>query len=379
VRVRRGSPTWLVVPTLLLVACAGRAAPTAPDPPVQSAPPAPPSAAAPAGPSKPDMPTSPVVSVKVGTIPLAHNSPFFIARARGYFVEAGLDAELVDTGTINDQLPALRQGQLHAGSALAQLQLFNALARGVELRIISDLQSAGKTEKSRGGGALVVREDLWTAGTIREPRDLAGRTVALAGGAGSPTRANVSRWLQRNGVDASTVDWITMFFPDQYAAMQNGALELGYQSEPLLSAGLERATWRILATQEDLNPETQSVFVVYTPEMERLGPLVGERFEVAMLRAVREYINAFEYGVNQDQIIDIMTKETVIKDPAVYRQIRYGWMDPNGVVKRASVEADEQFYWENGLLPARPDLSQAFDDRYRQFAVQYLGEYRLPQ
>src|SRR5713226_5107075 len=127
-RVRLGSPAWLVVPTLLLVACAGRAGPAAPAPPVQpaQAAPAPASAAAPAAPSTPDMPTTPIVSVKVGTIPLAHNSPFFIARARGYFTEAGLDAELVDTGTINDQLPALRQGQLHAGSALAQLQLFNA-------------------------------------------------------------------------------------------------------------------------------------------------------------------------------------------------------------------------------------------------------------
>lgn len=334
--------------------------------------------AAPSAAGRPEVPTTPLVTVKVGTVPLAHNSAYFIARERGYFKEVGLEAELQDTGTNNDQRPLLRQGQLHAGSALSQVAFFNALARDLDLRIVADFSSAGKTEKSRGGGSLVARKDRWEAGTIRQAKDLAGRTVALAGGAGSPSRAEIERWLRRHDVDSSTVDWITMFFPDQVLAMQSGGVELGFQTELLLSLGLTRGYWQVLATLEEMNPNSQSVFAIYTGEMDKLGPLVGERFMVALLRGVRAHVNGFEYGVDQDQIIDILTRETVIKDPAVYRQIRYNWMDPNGVVQRASVEAYEQFFAENGFLQGRPDLSRVFDERYRQFAVQHLGEYQPP-
>jgi hypothetical protein len=40
--------------------------------------------------------------------------------------------------------------------------------------------------------------------------------------------------------------------------------------------------------------------------------------------------------------------------------------------------ADAELLRDLGLMPA-VDLGPMFDDRYRQFAVQYLGEYRPPQ
>ena len=75
----------------------------------------------------------------------------------------------------------------------------------------------------------------------------------------------------------------------------------------------------------------------------------------------------------------MLVKETPLKDAALYRQIKYSWVDPNGLVSRQEIEADGQLLHDLGLLPAPPDLDQAFDDRYRQLAVQYLGEYRPPR
>ena len=42
-------------------------------------------------------------------------------------------------------------------------------------------------------------------------------------------------------------------------------------------------------------------------------------------------------------------------------------------------ESDAEFFRELDLLKEPVDLSQAFEDKYRQFAVQYLGEYRPPR
>jgi NitT/TauT family transport system substrate-binding protein len=100
---------------------------------------------------------------------------------------------------------------------------------------------------------------------------------------------------------------------------------------------------------------------------------------VAYLRGARDYVNAFEYGVDRDAVIEILTRETLLKDPATYQQIKYSWVDPNGLVGQASLEARVDVFRDLGVLTTPVDLGPAVDDRYRQFAVRYLGEYRPPR
>jgi NitT/TauT family transport system substrate-binding protein len=186
-------------------------------------------------------------------------------------------------------------------------------------------------------------------------------------------------WLRRNGVDPGAVAVERMPYPEQLVAMSNGAIDAGIQAQPVLSTGLERGLTHVMATQEEMNPEGQTLFMMYWGGIDRLGPRVGERIMVGYLKGVRDYMNAFEYDVDKDAIIDIMVKETTLKDPAVYRRISYGWTDPNGLLRRASVESDAQLFHELGLLREPVDLSQAYDDQYRQAAVRYLGEYQPPR
>jgi NitT/TauT family transport system substrate-binding protein len=369
----------------LLVACAPATSPPRPTavPTAASSPaavsPNRPAPAATSAPSQPELPTAPAVALKVGTVPFATNAPFFIAQARGYFAEVGLDVEFASFNSVTQQVPALAQGQLHVGSCASNAACFNALQRGTDLRIVADLTSAGKTERSTGNTALVVRKDLWDSGTIREPRNLVDRTVYLVPGPGGGDQPTVALWLQRNGVDPASVDWAGMPFPEQLAAMENQAIEAGIQTEPLLTVGLARGAHQILATQEQMDPTAQLLYLTYWAGIERMGAMVGERFMVAYLRGARDYINAFEYGVDQDAIIGILTTETLLKDPATYRQIKYSWVDPDGVVGLASLEARANVFRELGVLTTAIDLSGAIDDRYRQFAVRYLGEYRPPR
>ena len=319
-----------------------------------------------------------MVQLKVGVLPLAPWSPFYIAQERGYFNDVGLNVEFTTNTAVTEQLPSLAQGQLHVGSCTNALACLNALQRGADVRIVADLLSAGRTEKSRGGTGLVVRQDLWDSGTIREARDLVGRSIYLTVPA-SGQYIQTSRWLLRQNIDPRTIEWSQLGYPDILAAMQNGAIELGLQTEPLLSAGEVRGVHHLMVSQEEMDPNTEPVYVLFWTGIDRLGPQVGERFLVAMLRAVRDYVNAFEYGIDLDGVIAILTKETFIKDPNVYRQIKYGWVDPDGLTSPSSLQADADLFHELGLTATAIDLSTAFDDRYRQAAVQYLGEYRPPR
>ena len=374
----------------LLLAAACTPAASAPAKPAASPPAKPavassPPQAASAAPStasavaKPELPTTPVVQVNVGILPLMSGAGLFIADARGYFREVGITVEFTFARNYYETLPAVATGQLHVAPCSSNVGCSNALQRATDLRIVADVNSAAKTAKASGGG-LVVRKDLWDNGTIRRPQDLVGRKVYLIAGEGTAQHGNVVLWLRRHGVDEKSVEWAAMPPADQLTAMANGAIEVSYQSEPVLTAGVARDIHRLLATLEEMHPEAQTLYLMYNAAaIEQLGPKVGERFMVGYLRGVRDYINAFEYGGDQDEIINILTEYTVLKDPAVYRQMKYNWIDPNGAVHRTTLQLDADLFHELGLLKEPADLSRVFEDKYRQLAVQYLGEYTPPR
>jgi NitT/TauT family transport system substrate-binding protein len=328
--------------------------------------------------SQPALVSAPAVDLKVGVIPQASYAPFFIAQARGYFKELGLNVEFFPTGNLVEQLPAIAQGQLNVGSCSTGVPCFNALNRGVDVKIVADLQSAGKTEKSSGNLVLAVRKAVWDAGTIRTARDLVGRSVYTIAGEGSGPHVVLARWLQRQGIDPRSVDISPMNYPEVFAAMQNGAVDVGFSTEPLVTAGLTRGVHEVLATQEEMHPTTARLYALYSSGIDRLGPQVGERVMVAYLRAARDYINAFEYGVDLDTIVDVLVAETPLKDRDTYKQIKYAWVDPNGVVQRETLEADAELFCQLDVMKEPLDLGGAFEPKYREFAVRYLGEYRPP-
>jgi NitT/TauT family transport system substrate-binding protein len=343
-------------------------------PTVSSAAPA--AAAAPLG----QLPTTPVVDVKVGAILISAAAPHLIALERGYFRDVGLSVEIVPFSNGAELLPALTQGQIQVGFCASGLVCLNALSRGAAVQYVADYQSAGQTERSSGSIALVARKDLWDAGTIRTAGDVVGRTIhAPSGARGAGPWLDVAFWLHRHGLDPNGVELSTLPFPDQLVAMQNRGIEVGYQTEPLLSAGLARGAHEVLAPIEEMHPNAQILSLMYWAGIDRLGPMVGERFMVAYLRGARDYLNAFEYGIEQEAVIDILVKHTTLKDPAVHRQSRHHWINPNGMLNRATLEGDVAFLVQQGVLPAPVNLASAFADRYRQYAVRHLGEYQPPR
>ena len=90
----------------------------------------------------------------------------------------------------------------------------------------------------------------------------------------------------------------------------------------------------------------------------------------------RHYNDAFMKNQGRAAVIDILTKHTAIKDPAVYERIAPSGINPNGRVEVASIAYDQDWFLSRGLLSRSQDLATLIDHQYVDYALQRLGEYR---
>src|ERR1700674_2446843 len=110
--------------------------------------------------------------------------PLLVAIDRGHFEDAGVDVELHPfTGSAHAQLPLLDQRELDMTIVASAVPLLHHLAQGGDVRLIACIQQTRRSHLDRC--RLVAPQDLWDAGSVREPRDMQGMVVDGAG-EGSP-------------------------------------------------------------------------------------------------------------------------------------------------------------------------------------------------
>jgi NitT/TauT family transport system substrate-binding protein len=386
-RVRLGSLV-LTLGVAALVACSAPAAP-APAKPAASAPapsapaasaPAPPASApaapAAAAPARPALPTTPA-TIKTGVLAVSSWAGMFIAQERGYFQELGLNVEFEQFPTGTEMRPAIVSGQLAVGGGGLNAGTMNVIGREADLKIVADMESIRADHPSPD--ALTVRKDLWDRGVIRTPKDVEGREIYAPGGAGGGLFLPVMRWADREGLDKSRITLSNMGTSDIRIALANGGIELGFVSEPNLTAALEANTVEILAPTSDMYPGQELLVMVYNMKaIEAAGERAGERFMIGYLRGLRGYIDAFYHGRDRDAVIDVLVRNTAVKDRDIYQRMRTNWADPNGRVNTSNMSADAAIYVAGGQMQSVPDLSRAYEPRFADFAVSYLGEYQPP-
>ena len=103
------------------------------------------------------------------------------------------------------------------------------------------------------------------------------------------------------------------------------------------------------------------------------------RFMRAYVRAIRFYNDALKggklAGPNAEEVIQVLTDSTRVKNPQVYRDISPQGCDPNGIPNRASLQADLDFYRSQGWVKGEVNLDQAVDLSFVKAADKALGPY----
>ncbi|MGH2374448.1 MAG: ABC transporter substrate-binding protein [bacterium] len=319
-------------------------------------------------------PASGQAVLRLGVVASVSDAGFFVAQEKRYFAEEGLAVEFIPFQTAALMVAPLGVGQLDAGGGAVSAGLFNALARGIDLRIVAD-KGTIRTGQSYEG--LVIRKDLVDGGRYRGPADLRGLRIALPGRGISP---QVTLWLfaRQGNLNMEDIQLVIMPFADMPVAMGNRAIDGAILIEPFKTLAVEEKVGVLVDTADKVYPDHQVAVVLYSPAMRREKVDLGRKFMLAYLRAVRDYNDAFgkKQAQKRQDVIAAFAKHTPVKDPSLYEKMVMPYLNPNGAVNRVSLRFDQDWYAQQGFVQQKVNLSLVVDDRFVLHALEKLGRYQ---
>lgn len=314
-------------------------------------------------------PLSPAVTVTVGAKEVVSDSGLLIGVAKGYYQELGLNIESVNFNTGQEMINALAAGQLDVGFTVTASGLFNAMLRGIPIKIVAD---KGVNVAGQGYYRLCIRKDL--VDEIKDFEDLRGRKLAIVGTA-SLDEIALDRCLNAGGMTTADVQVeVIRAFPDIVAAMANRSIDGGMVIEPFVAQGMSSDILDPWKDPSEYDPHAQTALLIYgTSFINR--PEVADRFMIAYIKALRDYNDAFFKDIKKEEIISILAETSVVKDKALYEQMFPVGLNPDGYVRAKGIELDLEWYKERELLKGDLKLEDVLDNQYVDRALQVLGKY----
>jgi len=372
----------IVLLSLTLAACAPQAAPAST--PAGSTAPAPAAAtgsapaAAPAAGALPAAPPQPPLHLKVGTQRLSSDVVLFTAQDKGYLAEQGIDVEFFDITTGGEAIPPLATGQLDVSVGAVNPGLFNAIARGVDIKLVTTKGATGPDPGSpfAGGITMVLSPEVAASGEIQDYRDLRGRPIAIST-RGSALEVILDKALARGGLTLNDVDIKTLPYPEMLPALANRSVDAAIQLEPFVAQGVGKGVLVPWKSSVEIHPGQQAAAVLYGPTMIQMGGNAGNRFMVAYTRAMRDYNDAFgPKRLNRAEIVSILIRNTPLKDAALYDQMGLSYLNPDCYLNLDTMAADIDWYFDHGYISPKPSVAQFVDHSYCDYALQQLGRYQ---
>ncbi len=310
----------------------------------------------------------------VGIIGASSDSPFFIADKRGYFKDEGLTVKFIRFDSAAKAMAPLGTGELAVASGATSAALYNAVKRGVPLRIVADKAS---NPPGYGFEALLVRKDL--EGTIKTAADLKGRKIAISA-AGNSEDFLVDYAMRKAGLTIKDVDPVYLGFPQHIAAFTNKGIDASLSVEPSISSILKADKAARFLGVDQLYPNFETAVVFYSEKFVKERPEDAKKFMRAFLRGARDYNDALDgdrlTAPAAADVIPILTEYSFIKNPEVFRAMRSHYVHPNGALNVASLKDVWQFFKNAGLIDGSVTVDQVVDPSFAKWAAERLGPYK---
>jgi NitT/TauT family transport system substrate-binding protein len=313
---------------------------------------------------------TPKTIVKVGAIGRPDQAGFEIALRRGYFDRQGLEIQTVAAGSGQEFAAALASNQLQVASNVPNAALFNALNRGIDIRIVADYAHIGDADDHTV--SIMVRAELIDSGAVKTAADLKGKTVAAGPQLGQYPDLLVEKVLQLGGLTTANVTIRHLPFTDSLAAMATKTLDAGFVIEPLATQADQQNIARVLVRGGAVDPGAVLSVLQFSSGFAKQTE-AATKFMVAFLEGQRDYYDAFFLGKDREAALAIVTKYLPMKDPKLWATSRQA-TDLNGRVNVADLKRQAAFFKQQGTVSGPvPDIEKYVDPQFAEAAVKIIG------
>jgi NitT/TauT family transport system substrate-binding protein len=213
--------------------------------------------------------------------------PFHIAQEEGYFAAQDLEVEFVRLPRIQELMTGLARGEVDVAAGMLTTTVLNSIAGGARMRLVGAL---GHLPSDCAFSGAVVRRELLTSGALEDPERL--RRLAWDADILIPYGYWMERIIAPYGL---TVEDLTIVNLPEATAVESllaGSIDITFVTEPFLGALGARpeaaALWRDFG---EVVPGYQLSNLMFGPTLLDERPEVAERFAVAMLQAIRQYMH----------------------------------------------------------------------------------------
>jgi NitT/TauT family transport system substrate-binding protein len=168
----------------------------------------------------------PIRTLKVGYLPLTDFLGMYAAIEQGYMTDEGLKLELTAMAGGATIIPAIVGGSLDFGIS-NYVSVIVANGQGIKIKAFSDSSYGSRASPPF---ALVVKKDS----PIKTAKDLNGKKVAVNTRNGI-VHVGVMEWIDRNGGDAKSVQYVELPFPQMPPAITSGSVDAAAPTEPFVT------------------------------------------------------------------------------------------------------------------------------------------------
>ena len=312
-------------------------------------------------------------NVSIGIVGAVSDITLFLAEKKGYFRDEGLNANLLTFDSGAKMVAPLGAGQLDVGAGAWSAGLFNAVGRGIDIKIVADKATNKAPFDYR---VVIVRSALIDQGQVKSFADLKGRKIGITA-KGAADESSLNEAMKTAHLTPADIERVYLGFSAQLVALSNGGIDAAFSAEPDATIAVRKHIAAKFAPNSTFYPVQETGVILFGSNLLEKRRDIGVKFMRAYLRAVRFYDGALRNGhiagPGADAVIAALMELTKTTDASVFREMTPSWCNPDGKTDRASFNKDLAFFRAEGTLEGAVSGEKVLDGSFVEAALKTLG------
>lgn len=312
-------------------------------------------------------PLDPPRTVRLGVVGAFSDAPLYLAIERGYFERFGLEIELSNFANSGEMVAPLGSDDLDVGGGAVAPGLWNAAARGIDVRAIAD---KGSNAEGFGYSGFI----LAPGSPIDSCEDLEGARLGISATSNGVLHS-IEIFLNTCDLSLDDVETEVLGFSEMTTAVNQGSLDAAYSIEPAMTIAEADGLAEIWLREDEIREGGSQQAILLTSPGFRSDPEVASRFAVAYALGIQDYRGAVieNEGAVPEEFIDILVANTSLQDRALYEEVVPAFMREHGELNLEAMRSDFEWFKERGDIESDDvEFEDAVDTSYVEFAEAYL-------